>query len=170
MTLKTRARAARARVIVAGERYRALRDRFTAFTARLAWLPLGVDGLVRVHPVIAGGLTLTVLFRLRRLLVLRSAMAGVALDVMAPSWVVGASSAPGRSWAVVLVSLPFLATGHASLLALEDPKLFAGLLGDPDVIRMTAFAVMYAAFCLTGAWQLIKAGQGIFSAQRGEGS
>jgi hypothetical protein len=163
--LQSRDRAAQARVTILSERNRELRTRIEAFTARFVWLPLGLDGWARLYPILAGGLALTILFRLRRILLLRRALAGIDLDVMAPSWVLGASSAPGRGWAVLLVALPVLATIHGSFAALEDPGLYATLLGEPSPGRWAVSAAVYAVIGGVGVWQLVLVGRGIFGAR-----
>jgi hypothetical protein len=166
-TLKSRARHTQARVATLQERHGELRNRMTAFTSRLSWLPLGLDGWTRLYPLIAGALALTALFRLRRILLLRRALQGIDLDLMAPSWIVGASSAPGRWWAVILVALPVLAMLHAALAALRDPNLYTGILGEPSLANVVVYGALYAGLSAVGIWQLVLVGREIFA--RGPG-
>ena len=134
----------------------------TAFSARLAWLPLGLGGWARLYPLIAGGLALTVLFRLRRILLMRRSLSDIDLDVMAPSWVLGASSAPGRWWAMVLVSLPVAAMIYAGAAAIRDPGLFSGVLGEPSPATRAVYGLAYLGLAVVSAWQLLLASRGIF--------
>ncbi|MDR7537781.1 MAG: hypothetical protein QN183_15690 [Armatimonadota bacterium] len=156
---KGREGAARRRVALLGERRRELQERMTALDARLSWFPTGLEGWLRLYPLVAGGLALTALFRLRRLLNLRRSLGGIDLDVMAPSWVVVPPGAPGRLWAVLLVSLPVAAAIHASLVALEDRGAFAGILVEPDPLRTATYGVLYGVLSLVGLWQLVLAGR-----------
>ncbi|MDR7537830.1 MAG: hypothetical protein QN183_15935 [Armatimonadota bacterium] len=156
---KGREGAARRRVTLLGERRRQLQDRLTALQARLSWLPSGLEGGLRMYPLVVGGLALTALFRLRRLLNLRRSLGGIDLDVMAPSWVVVPPSAPGRLWAVLLVSFPVAAAIHGSLVALEDREAFVGILGEPDPLRTATYGVLYGVLSLVGLWQLVLAGR-----------
>lgn len=132
-----------------------------ALAARLAWLPTGPDGWLRLYPMIAGALALTVLFRLRRILLLRTALAGADVDVLAPSWVVGPPTAPGRWWALVLVALPVAATAHAAVVALDDGALFAGATGAPDLVTVAAYGAAYAVLALAAIWQLLLVARGL---------
>jgi hypothetical protein len=162
-TLKSRTRTAQARMTALQERHSELRERTTAFTARLSWLPLGLDGWTRLYPLIAGGLALTALFRLRRILLLRRALHGIDLDVMAPSWIVGASTAPGRWWAVTLIALPVLAMLHAVVVSLRDPNLYTGVLGEPSLLQALVYGVLYAGLSAAAIWQLVLVSRGIFA-------
>jgi hypothetical protein len=162
-TLKSRRQAAQARAAALDERNQELRARLDAFSARLAWLPLGLGGWVRLYPLIAGGLALTALFRLRRILLLRRTLSDIDLDVMAPSWVLGASSAPGRWWALILVSLPVAGMIYAAIAALRDPGLFTGVLGEPSPLTRTMYGLTYLALTAVGAWQLLLVSRGIFA-------
>jgi hypothetical protein len=164
VTLKERGQAAQARLARLGERNREVRLRLETFSARLSWLPMGLDGWARLYPLLTGGLALTVLFRLRRILTLRRALAGIDLDVMAPSWVLGASTAPGRWWAMLLVALPLLAAIHASLAAVVDPGLYATLLGEPSPATRGGYAAVYVLLVGIGLWQLVLVGRGLFGA------
>lgn len=161
--LKGREGAAQARAEALAGRHRELRDRLGTFAGRLSWLPLGLDGWIRVYPIVAGALAVTALFRLRRIQVLRRALAGVDLDVMAPSWILGAASAPGRGWAMILIALPVLASVHAAAAALQMPRLFEGVLGEPSPPTMAGYAAAYALLGVIGLWQLILVGVGIFA-------
>jgi hypothetical protein len=161
-TLKSRLQTAQARAAALGERDQELRARMDAFSARLAWLPLGLGGWARLYPLIAGGLALTALFRLRRILLLRRALSNIDLDVMAPSWILGASSAPGRWWAMLLVSLPVAAMAYAAIAALRDPGLFTSVLGEPSPFARAVYGLAYLALTLVGAWQLLLVSRGIF--------
>jgi hypothetical protein len=158
---KDRENAARLRVTLLGERRRHLQERMAALHARLSWLPPGLEGWLRLYPLVAGGLALTALFRLRRILNLRRSLGSVDLDAMAPSWVVGPPGAPGRLWALVLVALPVAAAIHASLVAVEDRGAFAGPLGEPDSLRAAAYGALYGALSLAGLWQLILTGRAV---------
>jgi hypothetical protein len=160
-TLAGRRRAQAGRAAVLRERHRETEARAAA-VARLAWLPLGPDGWVRLYPLIAGSLTLTALFRLRRILALRTALSGIDLDVLAPSWVIGASTAPGRWWALILVSLPVAATAHAALTALGDASLFAGTLGEASLAMTGVYGLAYGALVVVAIWQLVLVGLGTF--------
>jgi hypothetical protein len=162
-TLKSRARATQARVAALQERTAELNSRREAFSARLSWLPLGPEGWVRLYPLLAGALALTALFRLRRILLVRHALTGTDLDVMAPSWLVGASTAPGRWWALVLIALPVAATCHASWAAFRDPGLSTGVLGEPNPLSTIAYGALYAALSGVGVWQLVLVARGIFA-------
>ncbi|MDR7420510.1 MAG: hypothetical protein QN178_16545 [Armatimonadota bacterium] len=162
-TLKSRIRTVRARAAVLQERHAELDTRLKAFATRLSWLPLGLEGWTRLYPLIAGALALTALFRLRRILLLRRALPGIDLDVLAPSWIVGTSTAPGRWWTLVLIALPVAATVHASLVSLRDPGLYTGLLGEPRASKAVAYGALYAAMSGAAIWQLVLVGRGIFS-------
>ncbi|MGQ0568063.1 MAG: hypothetical protein ACT4P5_00825 [Armatimonadota bacterium] len=153
--VKSRLPVLQERVRALGSVQRASRDRLAAFVARLAWMPLGLNEWARLYPLVAGALALTVLFRLRRVLLLRRPLAGIDLDAMAPSWIIGPPAAPGRWWALILVALPFLATLHAAVTVLGNPGLFADILGDPNVPAMIGFGAAYAALIGAGIWQLL---------------
>ncbi len=116
--------------------------------------PPSPDDLARLFPILAGALTLTVFFRLRRILALRRAQEGISLDLLAPSWVVGTRSTPGAWWALILVCAPLVATIHASVIALGDPGLFVTVMGDPSASSAVAFGAAYAVLVLVGMCQL----------------
>jgi hypothetical protein len=159
--LAARARAAAGRAERLRERQREAETNRAALAARLAWLPTAPETWLRLYPMIAGALALTVLFRLRRILLLRSALAGADVDALAPSWVVGPPAAPGRWWALVLVALPVVATGHAVTVALGDGALFADATGGPDLPTVAAYGAAYAALVLTALWQLLLTARGL---------
>jgi hypothetical protein len=161
--LKSREGAAQARADALAGRHRELHDRLDAFAERLSWLPLGLDGWTRIYPLVAGALAVTALFRLRRIQVLRRALAGVEIDVMAPSWILGAATAPGRWWAMILIALPVFASLHAAVAALQMPRLFEGVFGEPSPPRMVGYAAAYALLGIVGLWQLILVGTGILA-------
>jgi hypothetical protein len=155
--LVARARAAAARAERLRERQREAEADRAALAARLAWLPMSPEGWLRLYPMIAGALALTVLFRLRRVLLLRGALAGADVDALAPSWVVGPPAAPGRWWALVLVALPVAATAHGVTVALGDGALFADAAGGPDLPAAAAYGAAYAVLVLAALWQLLLA-------------
>jgi hypothetical protein len=160
---KSREGAARTRVASLGERRRAVHDRMAALHARLSWLPLSLEGWVRFYPLVVGGLAVTALFRLRRILSLRRALGSIDLDVMAPSWVVGPPGAPGRLWALLLVALPVAAAAHAALVAVEDRGALVGTLGEPDPRRAAAYGALYGVLLLVGLWQLVLVGRAMLA-------
>jgi hypothetical protein len=169
--LKSRIDVSRARLATLEEEQRASHDRLAAFTSRMNWIPLGLNAWARLYPIIAGALALTVLFRLRRVLLLRRSIGDQNLDVMAPSWIIGPPGAPGRWWALILVTLPVLATAHAAIAALADAALFANAVGDPNAGAMIGFGVVYTGLVLAGAWQLVAISRGLVAqpAKRGGG-
>jgi len=127
-------------------------------------VPLGLDDLARLFPVLAGVLTVMALFRLRRILALRRAHDGVNLDHLAPSWVVGSRGTPGAWWALILVCAPLVITIHAAVAALADPGLFVSLLGDPSPGSAVAFGTAYAMLVLIGIGQLPAVTRGLVGA------
>ena len=134
---------------------RVLTDRLERIVGSTARVPLAPEEWARLYPVVVGALTLTVLFRLRRILIQRRALTGIDLDQFAPSWVVGSSSSPGRLWSLVLVVSPLAAVIHASAYVVTDPGLFVTALGESSTIMTAAYGVAYAALILTGLWQLV---------------
>ncbi len=122
-----------------------LGDRLAALGTRLGWIPLSPEEWIRLFPILAGVVALTVLFRLRRILHYRKALGGVDLDLTAPSWIVGSPTSPGRWWAVLLIALPLIETVYASYNAMVDPGLSASILGDSSVLTIVGFWAIYAA-------------------------
>ncbi len=151
---KNRQAVLQARIASLQARQGELRDRLTALSARLAWIPLSPEDWMRLYPILAGALALTVLFRLRRILNYRRALSGVDLDLLAPSWIVGPSGAPGRWWALLLIAFPLVATMYAAYSAMVDPGLFASILGDPSLVTMIGFWAAYLALIGVGIVQL----------------
>ncbi len=143
-----------------------LNERMKEFARRLEWLPIGLDDAMRLYPMVAGVLTLTMLFRLRRILVLRRALAGVDLDLVAPSWIVGSPSSPGRWWALLLIAAPLIATIHAAVAALTDRGLFVTVLGEPSQTMMAGYAAGYVLLILVGMGQLLVVTRGLMIAPR----
>lgn len=143
-----------------------LRKRLEGFSARLGWIPLGLEESARLYPIVAGAVTLTVLLRLRRILALRRALAGVDLDVVAPSWVVGSPSSPGRWWALSLIAVPLVATIHGAVAALMDRGLFVTVLGDPSQTMLIGYATAYAVLILAGVIQLLAVTRGLMVPQK----
>lgn len=145
-------------------RGRDLKERLAGVNSPPWSIPLSLSDLARLFPVLAGVLALMVLFRLRRILVLRRAQDGVNLDLLAPSWLVGPRSAPGTWWALIMVCAPLVITIHASVAALGDPRLFVSLLGDPSPGSAVAFGAAYAALVLMGIGQLPAVTRGLVGA------
>lgn len=159
-----------------GERARALQARLErlqaaqeglgsrgAAAARMGWLALRAEDAARVYPVVAGGLALTVLVRLRRILAMRRALGGADLELLAPSWLAGAPGSPGRWWALVLVSLPLAAAAHASAAAFGDPGLFVTIGGDTSAATRAGFGLVYALLVLAGIRHLLPVAWGLLT-------
>jgi hypothetical protein len=146
-------------------RVRALRAKQGDLNERLKEFT-GPEDAMRLYPIVAGALTLTALFRLRRILALRRALAGVDLDLVALSWVVASPSSPGRWWALLLIASPLGATIHAAAAALADRGLFVTVLGDPSQAMMVGYAVVYTALILVGIGQLLAVTRGLMVAPR----
>ncbi len=118
-------------------------------------LPLSLDDAARNYPVVAGVLAVTALVRLRGLLALRRMLGGGDLDLVAPSWVIGAPSSPGRWWVLVLIAAPVAATIHASVAALTDPGLFTTILGDASRTMFMGYAAAYTLLAALGLAHLL---------------
>ncbi len=161
---KNRQAVLQARIAALQARQGELRDRLTALSARLAWIPLSPEEWMRLYPILAGALALTVLFRLRRILNYRRALSGVDLDLLAPSWIVGPSGAPGRWWALLLIAFPLIATMYAAYSVMVDPGLFASILGDPSPVMMGGFWAAYVALIGVGVAQLLTVARAPFMA------
>jgi hypothetical protein len=131
-----------------------LGDRLAALGARLGWIPLSPDEWIRLYPLLAGVLALTVLFRVRRILYYRRALSGVDLDLAAPSWIASSPTLPGRWWAMFLIALPLIETVYASYNAMVDPGLSVSILGDSSVLTTVGFWAIYAALIGAGMIQL----------------
>ncbi len=125
---------------------------------------LGLDETTRSYPLVAGAFAVTVLVRLRRLLALRRALGGVDLDLIAPSWVIGSASSPGRWWALALIAAPLIAMIHASVAAVRDPGLFTTILGDQNQAMFIGYAAAYALLAAFGLVQLLTAFRGLMGA------
>ncbi len=162
--LKSRQQLLQARIASLHGKQRELGDRLAAFSRKFGWIPLGLEEWMRLYPILAGGLALTVVFRVRRLLNVRRSLSGVDLDVLAPSWIVGSPSAPGRWWALILLALPLAATIHASHAAMSDPTLFASILGEMSPVTWAGFGVAYLVLIAAGAVQLLAVTRGLILA------
>lgn len=121
---------------------------------------------MRLYPVVAATLSLMALFRVRRIMELRRGLAGIDLDQVAPSWVVGSSTTPGRIWAIVLLAAPLLAAMHVALAALSDPGVFTNALGEASPLASAGYAVAYALLILTGLWQLTMTARTMLAQQK----
>jgi hypothetical protein len=130
------------------------RERLAAFATRVAWIPIGLESWTRLYPILAGALALTVLVRLQRIMMLRRALGDRHLDELAPSWIIGPPAAPGRWWAVTLVSLPLLMAAYAAFGALRDRDLFVNAVGDRDATMMILYGAFYIAVVAAGVLQL----------------
>ncbi len=133
---------------------RALNERAGRIAASVRWAALAPEETVRLYPAVAAALSLMALFRVRRILELRRGLAGIDVDQIAPSWVVGSSTTQGRVWAIVLLAAPLLAAAHVAIAALSDPGVFTSALGEPSPLASAGYAVAYALLILTGLWQL----------------
>jgi hypothetical protein len=142
-------------------RRQALQTRLEALRAQERDLASRLGGIAgsapgqwpRAYPIVAGALTLTALFRLRRLLVQRRGLAGVDLDQHAPSWIIGSSAAPGRLWSLALLAAPLAAAVHGSVIVLMDPSLLFDALGEPSAAMLAGYGGAYAVLVLAGLWQ-----------------
>lgn len=144
---------ARAREAAIRARQRELNAEAARFHARTDWLPLEPADVVRFFPILAGGLTITALFRLRRILRIRRRLGSADPDTAAPSWIVGPPSAPGRWWALLLVTLPLLLTIHGTIAAARDTGLYLTALGDPSPTKRLVFTAVYIALVLAATAQ-----------------
>jgi len=143
-----------------------LKERWAQFSRQFAWMPLGLHGALRLYPLIAGALALTLLVRLRRILALRRAHTGVDLDVLAPSWVVGLPSPAARLWAFILAAAPLAAALHASMAAAADRGLFVNGLGEYNHTMLIGYAATYAVLIVSGLVQLVGIARGLLAAPR----
>lgn len=167
--VRNRLRATRARIeqVSAGET--AMKARLEAVTAQMGWLPAQPAEVARFLPVLLGGLSLTVLLRLRRLLEMRRAIGASETNPAASSWLVGAPSYPGGWWSLTLSVLPLIAAIHASVVVLADPGLFTTPLGDPDRAQMIGFGAAYAALLVACTAQVPSVTRGLVTGQRKRG-
>lgn len=145
---------------------RVLTERSAQIAASVRWAPLAPEEIVRLYPVVVAALSLMALFRVRRILALRRGLAGVDLDQIAPSWVLGGSTTPGRVWAIVLLAVPLFAAMHGAAAALSDPGVFTNALGEPSPLASAGYAVAYALLILTGLWQLAAAARGMLAPEK----
>lgn len=159
------------------ERHDALRARRDQLAAQLRalqegtpWAPLGAHDAARLYPLLAGMLTVTLYYRLRRAVALRAALDGVDPDLLAPSWLLGGGRMPGRWWTAVLLSAPLALVVYAAALLLADPAGFAAPEGEPSPIVRLGYGALYGALSVAGAVQWVavvrKGGEGTW----GEGT
>lgn len=144
---------ARAREAAIRARQRELNAEASRFHARMGWLPLEPADVVRFFPILAGGLTITAFFRLRRILRIRRRLGSADPDKAAPSWILGPHSAVGRWWALLLVTLPLLLTIHGTVAAARDTGLYVTALGDPSPAQRLVFTAVYIALVLVAIAQ-----------------
>jgi len=145
---------------------RALGERAGRIAASVRWAALAPEETVRLYPVVAAALSLMALFRVRRILELRRGLAGIDLDQIAPSWVVGSSTTPGRVWAIVTLAAPLLAAMHVAFAALSDPGVFTNALGEASPLASAGYAVAYALLILIGLWQLTATARTMLAPQK----
>jgi hypothetical protein len=157
----------RAREAALRARQRELNARASRFHARTGWLPIEPPDAVRFFPILAGALTITSLFRLRRILGMRRRLGSADPDTAAPSWIVGPPTAPGRWWAMLLVTLPLLMTIHGTIVAMGDTGLFVTALGDPSPVQRFGFGAAYIALLLVGIAQYPAVARGLLGSRPG---
>jgi hypothetical protein len=132
-----------------------LGDRLAGLGSRLEWIPLSPEEGIRFYPLLAGALALTVLFRARRILHYRRLLGGTDLDLVAPSWIVGSPTSPGRWWAMFLIALPLIETVYASYNAIVTPGLSTTALGSANAWTTAGCWAAYAALVIVGVVQLL---------------
>ncbi|MDR7548513.1 MAG: hypothetical protein QN131_01070, partial [Armatimonadota bacterium] len=159
--LRSRRSAQQARLTILEARQREQGERLALFTARTAWIPLAPDAWARIYPLVAAGLALTVLLRMRRILLLRRLLGAADPDAITPSWIAGPVTAAGRWWALVVVALPLLAAIHAWVTVLADPGLFSTVLGEPSPAMRLGFGAAYAVLTVVGVVQLASVARGL---------
>lgn len=149
------------------DRAEGLRGRRQETARRLAalrdgsgWAPLGIDDAVRLYPLLAGVLTLTLYYRLRRALAVRRGLAAFRPDWFAPSWLLVEPGTPGRWWALVLLAAPLAATVYAAAVLLADRAVFATALGEWSLTTTAAYAVLYVVLSLLGAVEWVRLATG----------
>ncbi len=163
---RDRLRAARERVERVGAGEAAMKARLDAVKAQLDWLPAQPAEVARFFPVVLGGLALTVLLRLRRLLDMRRAIGVSEANPAASSWLVGTPSHAGGWWALALALLPLVGAIHASVMVMADPGVFTTPLGDQDLSLMVGFGATYAVLIAASIAQIPSATRGLVTGQR----
>ncbi|MDR7522624.1 MAG: hypothetical protein QN168_09195 [Armatimonadota bacterium] len=159
--LRSRRNAQQARLAILAARQREQGERLALFTARTAWIPLAPDAWARIYPLVAAGLALTVLLRMRRILLLRGLLGAADPDAITPSWIAGPLTTAGRWWALVVVALPLLAAIHAWVAVLSDPGLFSTVLGEPSPAMRLGFGAAYAVLTVVGVIQFASVARGL---------
>lgn len=156
----------RTRLETAQATQRALTERADRITGTVRWAALAPEETMRLYPLVAGVLSLMALFRVRRLLALRRGLAGVDLEQLAPSWVLGAVNVPGRLWSVALLAAPLAAAIHGAAVALADPGVFVNALGEASPLASAGYAVAYVVVILTGLWQFALVARAVLAPQK----
>ncbi|MDR7555401.1 MAG: hypothetical protein QN157_07315 [Armatimonadota bacterium] len=171
-TLQNQTRAYRDRAGDLRERHRQAAHRLAALRAGSAWMPLGLDDGVRLYPLLAGALALTLYYRLRRALAVRRDLADLEPDRFAPSWLLVGPRMPGRWWALALLAVPMAAAVSVAAVLLADRSVFVTPAGEWSPVVTAGYAIPYTVLGLLSIveWARLATGQRDATARRAAGS
>lgn len=162
-TLQSQARAYRDRAEELRERHRQAAHRLAALRAGTAWMPLGLEDGVRLYPLLAGALALTLYYRLRRALAVRRDLADLEPDRFAPSWLLVGPRMPGRWWALALLAVPMVAAVAVAAVLLADRSVFVTPAGEWSPTVTAGYAVPYTVLGLLSMVEWVR----LATAERG---